>query len=150
LETKTKGERIIMKKRNKWSRTGTERGGMDAAIEKMGGGSTGSKFSRSNKIKEVQTKPKKSLKNQKPDRSNKTSEADAVRFNQPTGQGVGLGPRARIELEKKFPVAAKITNKKNDKLRAAKKPKEKKKFTIKPKGSNERDYKNQFGEWLDL
>ena len=132
----------------KWARTGTET--RDDIYDKLSGAGSGSKFSRSNKIKEVQTKPKKSLKNQKPDRSNKTSEADAVRFNQPTGQGVRLGPRARIELEKKFPVAAKIANKRNDKLRAAKKPKEKKKFTIKPKGSNERDYKNQFGEWLDL
>tara|TARA_R110002096_G_scaffold404709_1_gene602551 strand:+ start:160 stop:534 length:375 start_codon:yes stop_codon:yes gene_type:complete len=49
-----------MKKRNKWSRTGTERGGMDALIEKMGGGSGGSKMSRSSKPTKIKEEPKKS------------------------------------------------------------------------------------------
>jgi hypothetical protein len=115
--------------------------GTEGMFEKwsMGGGSSSKRFSKSNKIKEVQTKPKKSLQNQKRNKNVKISESDAIRFNQPTGQGVTLGARARAELEKKYPVAAKITEK-------AKKPKN---FRIKPKGTDKANYKDQYGNWLD-
>ena len=58
------------------------------------------------KIGEVQTRPKKSLQNQKPDKSPKSSDWDAAIYKQPRGHGKPMGPRAARDLEKKHPEAA--------------------------------------------
>ena len=62
--------------------------------------------SSATKVKEVQTKPKKSLQNQKPDTSAKSSDWDAKLYNQPTGHGKPMGPRAARDLTKKHLEAA--------------------------------------------
>ena len=81
----------------KWARTGTET--RDDIYDKLGGAGGGSKFSRSNKIKEVQTKPKKSLKNQKPTKSKldkSLKESEGIPFPK---HGDSTGARKKSLLE---------------------------------------------------
>ena len=78
---------------------------------KIGRKKAGGKVSKSAKVVEVQTIPKKSLKNQKPDKSPKSSDWDAHMYNQKhrIGHGKSIGPRATATLERKNP--SKITRK---------------------------------------
>ena len=64
-----------------------------------------SKVSKTKKIGEVQTRPKKSLQNQKPDKSPKSSDWDAHVYNQKDriGHGKPMGSRAARDLAKKHP-----------------------------------------------
>ena len=83
---------------------GARGGGGKIKLRKIG--EKASKVSKSKKIGEVQTRPKKSLQNQKPDRSAKAATSDAKIYNQPIGHGKRIGTRGIMSLEKKHPQAA--------------------------------------------
>jgi len=83
----------------KWARTGTET--RDDIYDKLSGAGGGSKFSRSNKIKEVQTKPKKSLKNQKPAKNKEDEFLKEFEGKSLPKHGDYMGPRKKSLLKSK-------------------------------------------------
>jgi len=105
---------------------GARGGGGKIKLRKIG--EKASKVSKSKKIGEVQTRPKKALQNQKPDKSPKSSDWDAAIYKQPRGHGKPMGPRAINKLELKYFTATKASAKRQSIKRGEKQP-----FKIKPK-----------------